>query len=104
MKLFHPEAIWRVLEAYNNAVKETANPSFHIGRAPTIPLQDTAHVPVKHNFSEYFSIPEFSGKEIKYELNQRGCCKRDSSGKQIFSEVLREREVCLIQCSYPSTS
>jgi len=58
-----------------------------------VPVQDACHVPVKHNFSESFTIPEFSGKHIKYELNRRGSCKRDSCGQQIFSEELRERGV-----------
>ena len=93
MKTFHPDAVWRPLEANNTVVQEPANPTFRIGRAPTIPLQDAAHVPVKHNFSESFAVPEFSGKQIKYELNRRGSRKRDCSGEQIFSEELRERGV-----------
>ena len=56
-------------------------------------MQDAGHVPVKHNFSESFAIPELSGKHIKYELNRRGSRKRDSCGQQIFSEELRERGV-----------
>ena len=93
MKTFHPDAVWRPLQANNTVVEEPANPTFRIGRAPTIPLQDAAHVPVKHNFSESFAVPEFSGKHIKYELNRRGSRKRDCSGQQIFSEELRERGV-----------
>ena len=93
MKTFHPDAVWRPLQANNTVVEEPANPTFRIGRAPTIPLQDAAHVPVKHNFSESFAVPEFSGKHIKYELNRRGSRKRDCCGQQIFTEELRERGV-----------
>ena len=61
LECFPPTAKWRVLVPEEEPVAEPENPGFSI-RAPTIPEEDAATVPTKHNYSERFDRPEFTGK------------------------------------------
>jgi hypothetical protein len=53
-------------------VQEPTNPSFKIQRvhALTVPQEDAAHVPVKHDFDHTFNVPPFAGKTTAYVLTE----------------------------------
>jgi hypothetical protein len=37
---------------------------------PTVPQEDAAHVPVKHDFDHTFDVPPFAGKTTAYVLTE----------------------------------
>jgi hypothetical protein len=61
---FPKTAFWQELKPNEAVVEEPVNSTFKIQRvhAPTIPQEDTAHVPVKHEFDHRFDVPPFAGK------------------------------------------
>jgi hypothetical protein len=67
---FSETAFWKELKPNQAVVEEPANPTFKIQRvhAPTIPQEDAAHVPVKHDFDHRFDVPPFAGKTTAYVL------------------------------------
>jgi hypothetical protein len=54
-------------------VEEPANPTFKIQRvhAPTVPEEDAARVPVKHDFDHRFDVPPFAGKTTANIFTER---------------------------------
>jgi hypothetical protein len=93
LKSFHPNAHWRELRPYEDAVEEPTNPSFRIHRAPTVPADEADSVPVKHDFGDTFEIPKFAGKNIDFVKTRRGDFKTDHLGnkKPTQSERLEGR-------------
>jgi hypothetical protein len=69
---FSKTAFWKELKPNEAVVEEPANPTFKIQRvyAPTVPEEDAAHVPVKHDFDHRFDVPTFSGKTTAYVLTE----------------------------------
>jgi hypothetical protein len=67
---FSKTAFWQELQPNLAVVEEPANPTFKIQRvhAPTVPQEDAAHVPVKHDFDHTFDVPPFSRKTTAYVL------------------------------------
>jgi hypothetical protein len=63
LSFFSKTAFWKELPN-EAAVQEPTNPTFKIQRlhALTVPQEDTAHVPVKHDFNHTFDVPPFAGK------------------------------------------
>ena len=76
--------------ANSAAVAEPLNPTFNISRSPTLPAEEARFNPVKHDFDETFSIPNFSGVTIKYEETRRRTLKRDHKGYPITVKDTRE--------------
>ena len=61
-KDFPVSARWEVLTPDIQQAVEPSNPTFFQARAPTVAVEDAAHVPSKYNFSKYkFDIPDFTG-------------------------------------------
>ena len=56
---FASTARWNVLTPEETPIEEPLNPRFKNARAPTIPEEDSKHIPVKRNFSRIFDIPVF---------------------------------------------
>jgi hypothetical protein len=69
---FSKTAFWQELKPNEAIVEEPANPTFKIQRvhAPTVPQEDAAHVPVKHDFDHRFDVPAFAGKSTVYVLSE----------------------------------
>jgi hypothetical protein len=69
---FSKTAFRKELKPNQAVVEEPANPTFKIQRvhAPTIPEEDAAHVPVKHDFDHRFDVPPFAGKTTAYVLTE----------------------------------
>jgi hypothetical protein len=69
---FSKTAFWKELKLNQAVVQELANPTFKIQsvHAPTIPQEDAAHVPVKHDFDHRFDVPPFAGKTTAYVLTE----------------------------------
>jgi hypothetical protein len=80
---FSKNAFWKELKPNQAAVQEPTTPYFKIQRvhAPTVPQEDAAHVPVKHDFNHAFNVPPFAGKTTAYVLTEsRGRHKRKQYG------------------------
>ena len=56
---FASTARWTVLTPEETPVEQPLNPRFKNARAPTIPEEDSKHIPVKHNFARIFDRPVF---------------------------------------------
>jgi hypothetical protein len=69
---FSKTAFWKELKPNEAVVEEPANPTFKIQRvhSPTIPQEDAAHVPVKHDFDHRFDVPPFAEKTTAYILSE----------------------------------
>ena len=80
MTSFHPDAYWRELFPKEAPVEEPLNASFKIARAPTILPEEAEFVPVKHDFTERFKVPDFTGTSVKYEKNRGGILKKNANG------------------------
>ena len=50
-----------------------------IPRVLTISLEEAKYVSTKHNFSEVFDIPEFTGEDMHFERDQQGNFKTSSA-------------------------
>jgi hypothetical protein len=69
---FSKNAFWKELKPNQAVVQEPTDPSFKIQRvhASTIPQEDAARVPVKHNFDHTLDVPPFAGKTTAYVLTE----------------------------------
>jgi hypothetical protein len=70
--VFPQSAYWRPLVPNEEAVSEPDNTSFKKPRAPTVPEEDAATVPVKFNFDEAFDRPVFAGKYFAEDRFRNG--------------------------------
>jgi hypothetical protein len=81
---FSRTAFWKELKPNQAVVQEPANPTFKIQRvyAPTVPQEDAAHAPLKHDFDHTFDVPPFAGKTTSYVLTEprgRGTSKKNNT-------------------------
>jgi hypothetical protein len=69
---FSKNASWKELKPNEAVVEEPPNPRFEIKRvhALTVPQEDAAYVPVKHDFDHTFDVPPFAGKTTAYVLTE----------------------------------
>jgi hypothetical protein len=69
---FSKKLFWKELKPNEAVVQEPTDPSFKIQRihAPTVPQEDAAHVPVKHDFDHTFDVPPFAGKTTAYVITE----------------------------------
>jgi hypothetical protein len=81
---FSKNAFWKELQPNLAVVQEPTNPSFKIQRvhAPTVPQEDAAHVPVKHDFDHTFDVPPFAGKTTAYVLTEPKGRGRNKRGRR----------------------
>jgi hypothetical protein len=84
---FSEKAFWKELKPNQAVVQEPTNPSFKIQRvhAPTIPQEDAAHVPVKHNFDHTFDVPPLAHLP---ERQHRMCINRTKRKRYKFKKIL----------------
>jgi Transposase IS4/SAP domain len=87
LKGFSEGAHWRELVPDERVVEEPIN-TFK-ARAPTIPEEDHAFVPVKHNYLETFERPEFTG-EKKVAVHFRNGQVKRKDGNIIYETVSRK--------------
>jgi hypothetical protein len=82
---------WKVLVANSKAVAEPENPTFTCARAPTVPVDKAATVPVKHHFDERFARPPFMAtyKTEESFVNGRLKYNRDGSNHKVKKMVER---------------
>ena len=94
---FAKTAYWKELKANDAPVEEPTNPTFKIQRvrAPTVPEEDAAHIPVKHDFSHRFDVPVFAGTTTAYVLaegrgrNKTRSIRHDRNGVPLTKVVPR---------------
>jgi hypothetical protein len=91
--MFKEGTRWKVLVANSEAVPEPENPNFACARAPTVPADEAANVPVKHNFDERFEQPPFTATYETEETFGNGRLKynRDGSNRKVKKPVERGR-------------
>ena len=65
--IFNTDSYWEVLDPQETIAEEPENPTFSRPHAPTVDAKDAEYVPVKHNSSDTFQRPEFTGmyKEVQ---------------------------------------
>ena len=80
MKGFETNAYWEVLEHSASRVDEPTNPTFSTARAPTIPEEDGAYVPVKHKFDHTFGCPQFEGRVNMLQRFANGTIMKNKDG------------------------
>ena len=85
---------WRELTPNSDAVLEPDNPSFKTPHAPTIDPADASSVPVKHNFSETFTRPEFGGTVEQPQKYANGVFKKNKDGIT-KTETVPRKDGCL---------
>ena len=82
---FSPNAHWKALVPNDESVVEPQNVTGL--RAPTIPEDDAAFIPQKHNFSETFDRAQFLGKEKVPRCHRNGN-PVIQDGKKVWDEKL----------------
>jgi hypothetical protein len=86
---FAPTARWKPLVPIPEPLEDpNTNPRF---RAPTIPANEAAFVPTKHNYVELFDRRPFGGRSKKPVKLRNGRPKRDKEGNVQQQTFVRER-------------
>jgi hypothetical protein len=87
---FPTTAKWRTLDPQMEVVPEPQN-RFAGARAPTVPEEDAAFVPVKHNFPETFDRDLFTGSEMQLVRLRNGRHKKESDGRIATAPQIRKK-------------
>jgi hypothetical protein len=80
---FAPGSYWLPLVPIEAPIDEPENPNFLKARAPTVPEDEAEVVKLKHDFSEKFDRPIFTGTHLsdKLETHENGKVIKDEKGQ-----------------------
>jgi predicted kinase len=88
---FSVTAKWKVLKHLQEEVQEPVNT--FASRAPTVPAEEQAFVPIKHNFAEKFQRQDFTGIDPVSRLHKNKKLVKDRNGVTIYKDKVRQLQI-----------
>jgi hypothetical protein len=74
-----------------DAIVEEPGNTIRNARAPTVPRDEATSVPIKHNFTETFDRPIFSGKQQVQKMHNNNKKVFDADGNPVMESVQRQK-------------
>jgi SAP domain len=85
---FSVTAKWKLLEHLQEEVQEPVNT--FASHAPTVPAEDAAFVPIKHNFAEKFQRDDFTGVDRVPKIHKNKKVMKDRNGVTMYEDKVRQ--------------